>query len=56
MAALVLPLGACTEETATLNPDTTPPDVPVDFVLLLDDDSDPDQVEGKPGAYADRPR
>jgi hypothetical protein len=48
LAAAVILLAACTDDS-TPNAGTTSA---VDYVLLLDDDSDPDQVLGEPGAYA----
>ena len=54
LAAAVLLLAACSDE-ATPQADPDPDGRAVrdaDYVLLLDDDSDPDQVLGEPGAYA----
>jgi hypothetical protein len=52
-AGLVL-LTACTDDVNPKADDSPPADVAgaADYVLLLDDDSDPDQVLGEPGAYA----
>jgi hypothetical protein len=46
LAAAVVVLAACSDDTTeaeTIGPD---------YVLLLDDDSNPDQVQGEPGTYA----
>jgi hypothetical protein len=45
-------LAACSDDKATTEPEAEPETGASDYVLLLDDDSDPDQVLGEPGAYA----
>jgi hypothetical protein len=52
LAASLLAAG-CSEDSGTRpgSGDTEGPEDP-GYVLLVDDDSDPDQVKGKPGAYA----
>lgn len=54
-------LSACggTDKTSASGSDPTVPTSPTteaaeprDYVLLLDDDNDPDQMQGKPGSYA----
>ena len=52
VTANVILLAACSDQITSENSDSTPPLDPVDYVLLLDDDDDPDQVLGEPGAYA----
>ena len=51
VSAIVILLAACSDKTASEGADSTPLDH-VDYVLLLDDDEEPDQVLGEPGAYA----
>lgn len=46
LAAGAVVIAACSDDTT--EPQTNEPD----YVLLLDDDSNPDQVKGKPGTYA----
>ena len=53
-AGLVL-LAACSEEpstTSSSDPASESASAEPDYVLLLDDDADPDQVQGEPGRYA----
>ena len=60
LAAVAVLLAACgNDQTSGARSGATPPastttDAPRagDYVLLLDDDSDPDQMKGKPGSYA----
>ena len=60
LAAVAVLLVACgNDQTPAGRADAQKPTTPTtqatdsrDFVLLLDDDTDPDQVEGKPGWYA----
>ncbi len=52
LAASALLLVACSEESNKPASESTTPVDAVDYVLLLDDDTDPDQVLGEPGAYA----
>jgi len=47
----LLVLSGCADDVKARAEDSTPPDV-AEYVVLLDDDSDPDQVQGAPGAYA----
>ena len=46
LAASAIVMAACSDDTT--EPETSGPD----YVLLLDDDSKPDQVQGEPGTYA----
>lgn len=49
LASGAMMLAACSDDT------TTEPDIEAegpDYVLLLDNDSEPDQVQGEPGTYA----
>ena len=52
LAVSVVLLAACTDQTGSSTNDGTPPVDAGNYVLLLDDDSDPDQILGKAGAYA----
>lgn len=48
LAASAVVLVACSDDTTTTEPQAETPK----YVMLLDDDSAPDQVQGEPGAYA----
>lgn len=52
LAAGVILLAACTDPPASTTTGNTPRADADDYVLLLDDDSDPDQIRGQAGAYA----
>jgi hypothetical protein len=52
VSANVILLAACSDKTTSESAgDTSTPDH-IDYVLLLDDDDEPDQVQGEPNAYA----
>lgn len=52
LAASAFLLVACSDESNNPTNESTTPVDSVKYVLLLDDDADPDQVLGEPGAYA----